>query len=87
MSTFMNHVIITDAARLVKPKKTAFFAPAGERVGRHKPPAVRIGIERKPPMTSGGNDMENANSLYQDMAARTGGDIYLGVVGPVRTGT
>lgn len=30
--------------------------------------------------------MENANSLYQDMAARTGGDIYLGVVGPVRTG-
>lgn len=24
--------------------------------------------------------------LYQDIAARTGGDIYLGVVGPVRTG-
>ncbi len=30
--------------------------------------------------------MEIANSLYQDIAARTGGDIYLGVVGPVRTG-
>ena len=30
--------------------------------------------------------MEATNSLYQDIAARTGGDIYLGVVGPVRTG-
>ena len=30
--------------------------------------------------------MVTANSLYQDMATRTGGDIYLGVVGPVRTG-
>ena len=30
--------------------------------------------------------METANKLYRDMAARTGGDIYLGVVGPVRTG-
>ncbi len=26
------------------------------------------------------------NSLYQDIAKRTGGDIYIGVVGPVRTG-
>ena len=26
------------------------------------------------------------NSIYQDIAARTGGDIYIGVVGPVRTG-
>lgn len=26
------------------------------------------------------------NSVYKDMATRTGGDIYLGVVGPVRTG-
>ena len=25
-------------------------------------------------------------SMYQDIAARTGGDIYIGVVGPVRTG-
>ena len=25
-------------------------------------------------------------SIYQDMAARTGGDIYIGLVGPVRTG-
>ena len=24
--------------------------------------------------------------IYQDMALRTGGDIYIGVVGPVRTG-
>lgn len=24
--------------------------------------------------------------LYQDIAVRTGGDIYIGVVGPVRTG-
>ncbi|MBE6778591.1 MAG: diguanylate cyclase, partial [Ruminococcaceae bacterium] len=30
--------------------------------------------------------METTNSVYQDIAARTGGDIYLGVVGPVRTG-
>ena len=30
--------------------------------------------------------MHTASSLYRDMAARTGGDIYLGVVGPVRTG-
>lgn len=27
-----------------------------------------------------------ATSIYQDIAARTGGDIYIGVVGPVRTG-
>ena len=26
------------------------------------------------------------NSIYKDVAARTGGDIYIGVVGPVRTG-
>ena len=25
-------------------------------------------------------------SVYQDIANRTGGDIYVGVVGPVRTG-
>ncbi len=30
--------------------------------------------------------METGSSLYRDIAARTGGDIYLGVVGPVRTG-
>ncbi len=29
--------------------------------------------------------MEN-NSIYQDIAKRTGGDIYIGVVGPVRSG-
>lgn len=29
--------------------------------------------------------MEN-NSIYQDIEIRTGGDIYIGVVGPVRTG-
>ena len=27
-----------------------------------------------------------ATNLYRDMAERTGGDIYIGVVGPVRTG-
>ena len=26
------------------------------------------------------------NNIYNDIAARTGGDIYIGVVGPVRTG-
>ncbi|MBR5523741.1 MAG: stage IV sporulation protein A [Clostridia bacterium] len=30
--------------------------------------------------------METVSSIYRDMANRTGGDIYLGVVGPVRTG-
>ena len=30
--------------------------------------------------------MEQTTSLYQDIARRTGGDIYIGVVGPVRTG-
>ncbi len=30
--------------------------------------------------------MGTASNVYRDMAARTGGDIYLGVVGPVRTG-
>ena len=29
--------------------------------------------------------MENY-SVYEDIASRTGGDIYIGVVGPVRTG-
>lgn len=28
----------------------------------------------------------DSNQLYQDIAARTGGDIYIGVVGPVRSG-
>ncbi len=30
--------------------------------------------------------METKTSIYTDIAARTGGDIYIGVVGPVRTG-
>ncbi len=30
--------------------------------------------------------MGTTGNVYRDMAARTGGDIYLGVVGPVRTG-
>lgn len=30
--------------------------------------------------------MGTTGNVYKDMAARTGGDIYLGVVGPVRTG-
>jgi stage IV sporulation protein A len=28
----------------------------------------------------------NNSSIYNDIATRTGGDIYIGVVGPVRTG-
>lgn len=28
----------------------------------------------------------NASELYRDIAQRTQGDIYIGVVGPVRTG-
>ena len=27
-----------------------------------------------------------SQSIYRDIARRTGGDIYIGVVGPVRTG-
>ena len=27
-----------------------------------------------------------STSIYKDIATRTGGDIYIGVVGPVRTG-
>lgn len=30
--------------------------------------------------------MEDYNNIYNDIATRTGGDIYIGVVGPVRTG-
>ncbi|MBO5929098.1 MAG: stage IV sporulation protein A [Clostridia bacterium] len=30
--------------------------------------------------------MTDNKTIYQDIAARTGGDIYIGVVGPVRTG-
>ena len=30
--------------------------------------------------------MNQTASIYQDMAARTGSSIYIGVVGPVRTG-
>ncbi len=30
--------------------------------------------------------MTASNSIYRDIATRTGGDIYIGVVGPVRTG-
>ncbi len=30
-------------------------------------------------------DTYNAYDIYNDIRTRTGGDIYLGVVGPVRT--
>ncbi len=30
--------------------------------------------------------MQTRNNIYEDIAKRTGGDIYIGVVGPVRTG-
>ena len=31
-------------------------------------------------------DKSSEYNLYQDIRTRTGGEIYLGVVGPVRTG-
>ena len=34
---------------------------------------------------SGGKKVEERN-IYQDISQRTNGDIYIGVVGPVRTG-
>ncbi len=34
----------------------------------------------------GGIEMATQTSIYRDIATRTGGDIYIGVVGPVRTG-
>ena len=36
-------------------------------------------------MLRGGRNMEGA-SIYDTIAKRTNGDIYVGVVGPVRTG-
>lgn len=36
--------------------------------------------------TEGGLAVENLYSVYNDIAERTKGDIYIGVVGPVRTG-
>ena len=30
--------------------------------------------------------MNQSTSIYQDMAVRTGNSVYIGVVGPVRTG-
>ena len=30
--------------------------------------------------------MDTSTNIYEDISARTGGDIYIGVVGPVRTG-
>ena len=33
-----------------------------------------------------GEDFMRESSIYKDIAKRTGGDIYIGVVGPVRTG-
>lgn len=38
------------------------------------------------PHTEGGLAVENIYSVYNDIAQRTKGDIYFGVVGPVRTG-
>ncbi len=33
-----------------------------------------------------GRDFVDSFDLYQDISTRTGGEIYIGVVGPVRTG-
>lgn len=43
---------------------------------------IYLNIKQK---LGGGKAMEQRN-IYQDIATRTGGDIYIGVVGPVRTG-
>ena len=37
------------------------------------------------PLTQGGGSLDN-KTIYEDIALRTNGDIYIGVVGPVRTG-
>ena len=36
-------------------------------------------------MNIGGKTVQQRN-IYEDISKRTGGDIYIGVVGPVRTG-
>ena len=50
---------------------------------RHKNPDLLISIYKD--KCDGGNFMHKAD-IYEDIAKRTGGDIYIGVVGPVRTG-
>lgn len=49
---------------------------------------IRINIEQPKNIhiKIGGAAMANTHSIYKDIAERTGGDIYIGVVGPVRTG-
>ena len=42
--------------------------------------------QERPPAETEGGRMAMEKSIYQEIAARTGGDIYVGVVGPVRTG-
>lgn len=41
--------------------------------------------QERPPAETEGGRMAMEKSIYQEIAARTGGDIYVGVVGPVRT--
>lgn len=53
---------------------------AFSHAGKSKLAAVAV-------LTRGGTEMESATfDLYRDIAERTDGDVYLGVVGPVRTG-
>ena len=54
--------------------------PAGAE--RHKSLPLSIEFTSQ---TNGGINMTDS-SIYEDIALRTGGDIYVGVVGPVRTG-
>ena len=42
--------------------------------------------QERPPAETEGGRMAMEKSIYQEIAARTGGDIYVGIVGPVRTG-
>ena len=48
----------------------------------HTPAKKSIPINRN--YAKGDNAVENMK-IYEDIAARTGGDVYVGVVGPVRT--
>ena len=55
-----------------------------KQTGRHTLPAADIEWEHEYGAEKGRDAMNT--SIYQNIATRTAGDIYIGVVGPVRTG-
>ncbi len=64
--------------------RAVFFS---SRLLSHILSAFRIGMsEREKRRFAGGTDMPDKHSIYQDIAERCDGDVYIGVVGPVRTG-